>query len=72
MESIEAYVPGRQFNLNAKRQKIRIDTRNTSLILPIMGEYVPFHISVIKNISKFDEEMYMSLRLNFATPATYA
>jgi len=35
-----------------KRKKIYIDKKNHTLILPMSKRYVPFHISIIKNVSK--------------------
>ena len=42
--------------------------KNNCIVLPIMGQHVPFHITVIKNISKHDEGKFTSLRLNFHVP----
>ncbi|KAI8062799.1 FACT complex subunit-domain-containing protein [Gilbertella persicaria] len=48
--------------------KIVIDKKHDSIILPIYGMAVPFHISTLKNASKSDEGDYVMLRLNFLTP----
>ena len=48
--------------------KIVIDKKNESVILPIAGYSVPFHISTIKNVAKNDEGDYSFLRINFVTP----
>jgi nucleosome binding factor SPN SPT16 subunit len=45
-----------------------VDARAHTIILPIYGLAVPFHISTLKNISKSDEGDYVMLRLNFITP----
>lgn len=45
-----------------------MDARANSIILPIYGLAVPFHISTLKNVSKSDEGDYVMLRLNFITP----
>jgi nucleosome binding factor SPN SPT16 subunit len=37
---------------DAVTQKICVDTRRDSLLLPIYGVLVPFHISTVKNVSK--------------------
>lgn len=39
-------------------------------MLPINGELVPFHISLIKNYSKNDEGKTATLRLNFHNPGS--
>ncbi|KAI9473599.1 MAG: FACT complex subunit-domain-containing protein [Benjaminiella poitrasii] len=48
--------------------KIVIDKKHDSIILPIYGMAVPFHISTLKNASKSDEGDYVMLRLNFLSP----
>ncbi|KAJ1548240.1 FACT complex subunit spt16 [Nowakowskiella sp. JEL0078] len=48
--------------------KIHIDKRSESVILPIFGQAVPFHISTIKNVVKSDDQDHMDLRFNFVTP----
>lgn len=45
-----------------------MDKRNESIILPMYGMAVPFHISTLKNASKSDEGDFVMLRLNFLTP----
>ncbi|KAK9717864.1 FACT complex subunit spt16, variant 2 [Basidiobolus ranarum] len=51
-----------------KELRVVVDHRNESIILPIYGLAVPFHISTLKNASKNDEGDYVYLRLNFVTP----
>ncbi|KNC97903.1 chromatin-remodeling protein SPT16 [Spizellomyces punctatus DAOM BR117] len=48
--------------------KIVVDARNESIILPIYGQPVPFHVSTLKNVSKSEEQDYLYLRFNFVTP----
>jgi nucleosome binding factor SPN SPT16 subunit len=53
-----------------KKNQIYVDVKNDSVIVPIYGQMVPFHINVIKNVSKQeDEKKISSLRLNFHVPA---
>ncbi|KAI9298644.1 SPT16-domain-containing protein [Neoconidiobolus thromboides FSU 785] len=47
---------------------IVVDQRGESIIVPINGLAVPFHISTLKNVSKNEEGEYVYLRLNFLTP----
>ena len=49
-----------------------LDKKKHSLILPIEGRLVPFSLTVLKNVSKSDEDKYLSLRFNFHTPASYS
>lgn len=50
--------------------KIFVDKKYETIILPIFGIPVPFHISTIKNISQSIEGDYTYLRINFFTPGT--
>ena len=50
--------------------KIFVDKKYETIILPIFGLPVPFHISTIKNISQSIEGDYTYLRINFFTPGT--
>ena len=45
-----------------------VDRRAESVILPIYGQAVPFHISTLKNVSKSDEQDFVLLRFNFVVP----
>lgn len=53
-----------------KHNQIYVDFKHNSIVLPIRGRHIPFHISVLKNISKHDEANMSSLRLNFHVPGT--
>ncbi|KAK8722086.1 hypothetical protein OTU49_012471, partial [Cherax quadricarinatus] len=50
--------------------KIFVDRKYETLILPIYGMPVPFHISMIKNISQSVEGDYTYLRINFFHPGS--
>jgi nucleosome binding factor SPN SPT16 subunit len=45
-----------------------MDSKNSTVVLPIMGRPVPFHIQTIKNASKSDEGEFSYLRINFLSP----
>ncbi|KAF8919602.1 FACT complex subunit SPT16 [Mucidula mucida] len=51
-----------------ERLRIYVDRKAQSVILPIHGFAVPFHINTIKNASKNDEGEFTYLRINFQTP----
>ncbi|GFU78575.1 FACT complex subunit SPT16 [Trichonephila clavipes] len=51
-----------------KELKLYVDKKYETLILPILGVNVPYHISTIKNISQSVEGTYTYLRLNFYHP----
>ncbi|XP_077299063.1 SPT16 homolog, facilitates chromatin remodeling subunit dre4 isoform X2 [Arctopsyche grandis] len=48
--------------------KLYVDRKYETVILPIFGVPVPFHISTIKNISQSVEGDYTYLRINFFHP----
>lgn len=64
----ESYVRESQIPGNVKDLKIHVDTKNQTIILPIMGRPVPFHINSYKNGSKTEEGEWTHLRLNFNSP----
>ncbi|XP_053955465.1 FACT complex subunit spt16 isoform X1 [Anastrepha ludens] len=51
-----------------KELKLYVDKKYETVILPIFGLPVPFHISTIKNISQSVEGEYTYLRINFFHP----
>lgn len=48
--------------------KIVVDQRSHSVIVPVFGRPVPYHITTIRNVSKNDEGRFTYLRLNFVAP----
>ncbi|KAI0282167.1 FACT complex subunit SPT16 [Russula aff. rugulosa BPL654] len=52
--------------------RIFVDRKSQTVILPIHGFAVPFHIYTIKNVSKNDEGDFTYLRVNFQTPGQLA
>lgn len=64
----ESYVRESQIPSNVKDLKIHIDYKNHTIILPISGRPVPFHINSFKNGSQNEEGDYTYLRLNFNSP----
>ncbi|TFK42772.1 FACT complex subunit SPT16 [Crucibulum laeve] len=54
------------------RLRIFVDRKAQTVILPIHGFAVPFHINTIKNASKNDEGDFTYLRINFQTPGQLA
>ena len=45
-----------------------VDGRKSTVILPINGYAVPFHIKTIKNAIKQEEGEYTIIRIMFVTP----
>ncbi|PIL23839.1 hypothetical protein GSI_13590 [Ganoderma sinense ZZ0214-1] len=52
--------------------RIYIDRKSQTVVLPIHGYAVPFHINTIKNVSKNEEAEFTLLRVNFQTPGQLA
>ena len=67
-KKFESYKRDGQFPARAKDLIVCIDLKASTVILPIMGRPVPFHINSIKNVSKSDEGEYTHLRFNFLSP----
>ncbi|KIJ17069.1 hypothetical protein PAXINDRAFT_9925 [Paxillus involutus ATCC 200175] len=57
---------------NLRNLKVTVDRKAQTIILPMHGFAVPFHINTIKNVSKNDEGDYTYLRINFQTPGQLA
>merc|ERR550532_3867232 len=51
-----------------KQLKIYVDKKYETIILPVFGVPVPFHIATVKNISTSIEGDYTYLRINFYHP----
>ena len=68
VKKFESYKRPSQLPSKVDELRIVVDTRNQSIIVPIYGLPVPFHISTLRNASKNDEGDYVYLRLNFLTP----
>eukprot|EP01016_Furgasonia_blochmanni_P014892 TRINITY_DN1794_c0_g1_i3.p1 TRINITY_DN1794_c0_g1~~TRINITY_DN1794_c0_g1_i3.p1 ORF type:complete len:584 (-),score=203.87 TRINITY_DN1794_c0_g1_i3:211-1962(-) len=68
LEKLEAYKSKADFPKDLKKNQIYVDMRNYAVILPFHGMHVPYHISVIKNVSKIEEGKTTSLRINFHIP----
>jgi nucleosome binding factor SPN SPT16 subunit len=64
----ESYKRPNQLPPQVKDLRIHVDARAQTIILPINGRPVPFHINAYKNGSKFEEGEYCYLRLNFQSP----
>ena len=64
----ESYKRDNQFPPKIRDMSIVIDQKNATIVLPVMGRPVPFHINTIKNASKSDEGEWSFLRINFLSP----
>lgn len=64
----ESYKRDNQLPTKVKDLTIQVDHKASTVIVPVMGRPVPFHINTIKNASKSDEGEYSYLRINFLSP----
>lgn len=64
----ESYKRDTQFPSRIKQLEVLVDQKNYSLILPIMGRPVPFHINTVKNATTSTEGGFCYLRINFLSP----
>ena len=64
----ESYKRDNQFPSKVRDLGILVDQKNLTIVVPVMGRPVPFHINTIKNASKSDEGEWSFLRINFLSP----
>lgn len=63
---VQSYKDASEFPKDIQaRNRLHVDMTRETVLVPMYGVLVPFHISTIKNASKTDEEY---LRINFITP----
>ncbi|KAL9023725.1 MAG: hypothetical protein Q9196_007018, partial [Gyalolechia fulgens] len=67
-KKFESYKRDNQFPAKVKDLAIVVDEKASTIVLPIMGRPVPFHIQTVKNASKSDEGEFAFLRINFLSP----
>ena len=67
-KKFESYKRDNQFPSKVKDLAIVVDEKASTIVLPIMGRPVPFHIQTVKNASKSDEGEFAFLRINFLSP----
>jgi nucleosome binding factor SPN SPT16 subunit len=64
----ESYKRDNQLPNKVKDLAVWVDSKASTVVIPIMGRPVPFHINTIKNVSKNEEGDYTHLRFNFLSP----
>lgn len=64
----ESYKRDNQLPPKVRDMGIVLDTKNSTIVVPVMGRPVPYHINTIKNASKSDEGEWSYLRINFLSP----
>ena len=72
VKKFESYRREEQLPRSVEDRRIHVDETRQSVILPVYGYAVPFHITTIKNVTKTDATDHMVLRINFQTPGQIA
>ncbi|KEZ38646.1 FACT complex subunit SPT16 [Scedosporium apiospermum] len=67
-KKFESYKRDNQLPPKVRDLKIVVDSKSNTVIVPVMGRPVPFHINTIKNASVNDEGDWVFLRINFLSP----
>lgn len=68
LKRFESYKQTNQIPSKVKDLMIVVDAKNLTVVVPIMGRPVPFHINTIKNATHAPEGETTSLRINFLSP----
>lgn len=63
-----SYESPSQFPSDAKVDGICVDAKKESVLIPLCGRLIPFHISTIKNVSADESKDCFALRINFHVP----
>lgn len=71
-KKFESYKRAELIPPKAAELRVMLDIRYSTILLPIYGFAVPFHINTLKNLSKSDEGEYTYLRFNFISPGQIA
>ncbi|KAK0558311.1 FACT complex subunit spt16 [Tilletia horrida] len=71
-KKFESYKRGELMPPKTQDLRIIVDARAQSVIMPVCGVAVPFHINCVKNVTKSEEGNYTYLRFNFISPGQIA
>ena len=66
-EDLETYAGTKSYPQNTQPNQVKVDMVKQSVLLPVCGNPVPFHISTIKNVVLPDPDNATLLRINFYT-----
>jgi nucleosome binding factor SPN SPT16 subunit len=64
----ESYKKDSMLPKEVQNNRVLVDRRAETILLPLFGYMVPFHVSTVKNVTKNDEGEFTYLRFNFVTP----
>ena len=65
---LRTYRSAEDYPKDLSPNQVKVDLEAESVIVPIFGQPVPFHVSAIKNIALPDPDRATYLRINFYTP----
>lgn len=68
IQKFESYKKDGMWPKDMKGNRVIVDKKNDTVIFPVNGFPVPFHIATIKNVTKNEEGKSIFLRVNFVTP----
>ena len=68
IQKFESYKKEGMWPKEMKGNRVVVDKKNDTVIFPVNGIPVPFHIATIKNVTKNEEGKSIFLRVNFVTP----
>ena len=68
VQKFESYKKEGMWPKDMKGNRVFVDKKNDTVIFPVNGIPVPFHIATIKNVTKNEEGKSIFLRVNFVTP----
>lgn len=70
LDELNAYPSPNHYPKELIPGKLYVDNENMAILVPVSkDQMVPFHASIIKNISTNQEGQYTSLRINFHVPS---
>ena len=61
---MQVYTPS-TFPVVHNKKNIHVDLKNYSILLPVEGKMVPFHVACIKNVTTHTERNKILIRFNF-------
>ncbi len=67
-DTLVSYQEPREIPSNAKPNRLFVDPKAETILAPINGQLVPFHVSNVKNVYKVEEGVFTVLRLQFTVP----
>jgi nucleosome binding factor SPN SPT16 subunit len=69
-QEVRAYKSPNEYPRDVVPTQVKVDMEKEALLVPINGRSVPFHISMVKNITMPEQDRATWLRINFYAPGT--